>query len=189
MIHVLMTMMTFVTLLAGEPKSLKGEIKAPDLSNPLPFLQEWKILNDSSFSILYPAPWELNQTKNMGTSFILFARGISEGKFRENVNLMIQPLPPGIDLNKYVEVSEQQIRTMLANARIVGSKRIKTATDEYHEIIYTGDQGIYKLKWKQYYRVVGTKAYALTFTAAQETYDQYILTADKVLNSFKVKRE
>jgi hypothetical protein len=189
MIHVLTMVMTFVTLLADGPKNSEELKNATGLQEPLTLNEEWKTLHESNYSVDYPSTWELNQTKGMGTSFILFARGEAEGKFRENVNLMIQDLTGmGIDLNKYVEVSEQQIRTMLANAKIIGSKRIKTAAGEYHEIMYAGDQGAYHLQWKQYYWVQGEKAYVLTYTATQATYDQYFPTADKVLNSFKIKK-
>lgn len=150
--------------------------------------EQWKTLSELNYNITYPSAWELNQSKVSGTNFILFARGTVDGKFRENINLLIQDLTgKGITLDKYVEITEQQIATMLNNAKIISSKRMKTATGEYHEIIYSGDQASFSLKWKQYYWVIGEKAYVLTFTGTQATYDSFLPTADKVMNSFAFK--
>jgi hypothetical protein len=147
---------------------------------------DWKTLSEENFSISYPAVWQLDQSKAMGTTFVLFARGIEAGKFRENVNLMIQDLTGmGLDLDKYVQMSEQQFKTMITNGKLISSKRIKEG--QYHEIVATGTQGVMDLKFKQYYWVRGNRAYVLTFTALQTTYDAYEALAGKVMNTFKVK--
>ncbi len=36
-------------------------------------ISDWKTLNQTSYSIQYPKTWELNQSGQMGTSFILFS--------------------------------------------------------------------------------------------------------------------
>jgi hypothetical protein len=82
-------------------------------------------------------------------------------------------------------MSEQQFKTMITNGKLISSKRIKEG--QYHEIVATGTQGVMDLKFKQYYWVRGNRAYVLTFTALQTTYDAYEALAGKVMNTFKVK--
>lgn len=50
----------------------------------------WKTIDENTYSVQYPENWELNTDKSMGTSFILFTQQTStDDKFRENVNLII----------------------------------------------------------------------------------------------------
>src|SRR5687767_2239613 len=109
------------------------EIKAIDTQIP-----DWKSLKEADYQIQYPPNWQLDQSKNAGTAFILFGR--KEGEFRENVNLLVQDLRGlNFDLDKYVEVSEQQFGTMLLNSKLIESERIKTENGEHHKIVVEGE--------------------------------------------------
>lgn len=149
---------------------------------------DWKMLDESRFQIQYPSDWELDQNSTQGTTFILFVKKTEGQVFRTNVNLLIQNLQgTNMDLDAFVKLSEQQISTMLPNYKIVESKRIQSP-DQRHSIIFEGDQGSFRLKWKQYYWVVGESAYVLTLTTKSDSYNTIIATGDKILDSFKVKK-
>ena len=126
----------------------------------------------------------------MGTSFILFSPLTSQqDQFKENVNLIIQDLTGyNLDLDKYVEISEGQIKTMITDGKIIESKRITSRTLNYQRVIYTGKQGIFNLKFEQYYWVVGNKAFVLTLTCEETQFDNYQVTGEKVLNSFNLNK-
>ena len=149
----------------------------------------WKKLIETNYSIQYPDSWDLNNSGQMGTSFAIFSRQSSpQDKFRENVNLIIQNLQgQNINLNKYVEISEGQIKTMITNANLIESKRLSANGYEYQKVIYTGDQGIFKLKFEQYYWIKNGKAYILTLTCERNQFDTYMVTGEKILNSFSLK--
>lgn len=148
---------------------------------------DWLTLEETEFSVSYPREWELVQSGQMGTSFILFAKQSSaQDQFRENVNLLIQNLAGmKIDLDKYVEISEGQIKTMITNGNIIESKRIVENGSSFHKEIYTGDQGVLKLKFEQYYWVKKEKAYVLTFTAEVNQFDNYKGIGEEILKSFR----
>jgi hypothetical protein len=148
----------------------------------------WKTLDKLKYSVQYPSTWELDQSGKMGTSFFIFSALESEqDKFSENINLLIQDLTgKNIDLNKYTEISEGQIKTLAINSNLIESKREKKET-EYHKIIYTADQGNFRLKFEQYYWVIANKAYVLTFTCEQARFDAFKATGERILNSFKLK--
>ena len=152
--------------------------------------EDWSSLTEHNFSIDYPDHWELNTSGQMGTSFILFSP-LSSGQdqFKENVNLLIQDLTGhDLDLDKYVEISEGQIKTMITDGEIVESKRMTTEALNYQKVIYTGKQGIYNLKFEQYYWVVGNKAFVLTLTCEEVQFDNYQETGEKILNSFVINK-
>lgn len=151
-------------------------------------IEGWKSLTENNYTIQYPPTWELNQSKEMGTNFVLFSPvENSEDQFRENVNLLIQDLTgKNIDLDRYTEISEGQIKTMITNSTIDESKRIKKGNTEYHKLIYSGDQGVFQLKFEQYYWVIDEKAYVLTLTCQESTFSELKEVGEKMLNSFSI---
>ena len=153
-------------------------------------LNDWKTFDQAAYTIQYPSTWELNQSEQMGTSFILFSPLESEkDQFKENVNLLIQDLAGyHVDLNEYTEITEGQIKTMVTNAILRESVRVKNDKGEYHKLIYSGDQGIFHLTYEQYYWVMNDKAFILTFTCEQNKFVQMADTGEKILNSFKLKK-
>ena len=151
---------------------------------------DWKIFEKSEYSIQYPSTWELNQSGQNGISFILLSKlDSAHDNFRENITLLIQNLSgANIDLNKYTEISENQIKTLATNSTLIESVRLKNEGLEFQKVIYTADQGIFHLKFEQYYWVVNEKAYVLTFSAKQDAFNSYKDVSEKILNSFKIKK-
>jgi hypothetical protein len=179
--------LAFVLVILGCTRpstSPNTETSVPAINRP----ENWKYLDGPEYEISYPPNWSADQSGVSGTSFILFGRNPNEGKFRENINLIIQDLKGlNFDLDRYAELSERQVRTLVNNLKFIESKRVKLNDDEFHLVVYEGDQGQFQLKWKQYCWVEKDRAFILTFTSTRETYDLFINSADSILNSFKVK--
>jgi hypothetical protein len=148
----------------------------------------WKVLAKDSYSIQYPTNWDLDQTGYEGTTFLLASELTSpQDPFRENVTLIIHDLRgTTIYLDKLVKQSQSTFQTTLANFRLIESKRLKD-TGEYHKLVFTGDKGKTSLKFVQYLRIKGIKAYVVTFAGEQSQFENYKETGEKILNSFKVK--
>ncbi len=106
--------------------------------------EQWEKYSDSNCEIRYPSEWDENTSGQMGTSFILFSPLESDDdKFRENVNLLIQDLQgQELDLNSYVELSENQVRTLVTNGEIIKSERQNNQNGEHHKLVYNGSQGL-----------------------------------------------
>lgn len=150
----------------------------------------WKTINESTYSIQNPDNWELNTEKSMGTSFIIFSEQTSsEDKFRENINLIIQNLEGyNLNLDDYVAISEEQISKMVTNGKIIDSKRSNKNNTEFQKVIFTGKQGLFQLKFVQYYFIKDEKAYVLTFTCEEIQYEKYIFITDQILDSFLLNK-
>jgi hypothetical protein len=149
-------------------------------------IQEWETFNGSDYSIRYPSNWELNDSKQMGTSLILFSPiENSKDQFKENVNLIIQDLSSyNLDLDDFIEITLDQVKTMITNSTLLESKRVKSSNPEFHKLVYLGDQGMYHLKFEQYCWVMNDKAYILTLTCERNKFPVYKATGEKILNSF-----
>jgi len=150
--------------------------------------EDWKTHTDNGFQIQYPSEWELSLAKQMGSSFILFSPlENKDDLFRENVNLIIQDIKGmSIGLEKYAQISESQIKSMMTNAQILESKVIEKNGRRVYHLVYTADMGIYHLKFMQNYFIQNEKAYVLTFTADQKNYDRYIKVGSEILNTFEL---
>jgi hypothetical protein len=152
--------------------------------------KNWKTLQATGFSIQYPDSFDLDKSGELGTSFILFSRQTNDiDLFKENINLIIQNLEgQGIDLNKYVKISEDQIKTMVTDGKLLESKRLADKyRNEYQRVIYTGKQDEYMLKWLQYYWVENKQAYVLTLTCEAQLFERYLPVGEAIMKTFQLK--
>ena len=138
-----------------------------------------------NYVIEYPSTWKMDTSKSFGTEFTLFSpKENKEDKFSENINLIIQDLAgKSIDLDKYAQLSEEQIRT---NAKdLKGLNKIKTRSEpnEFYKFTFEMTYGAFILNTEQYYFVKDEKAYVITFSS--ETGKSKII-GQKILNSFKL---
>jgi hypothetical protein len=149
----------------------------------------WQNLDQPAYKFSYPANWVLDEAGQMGTKFIIFsALESAEDTFKENVNLIIQDLTGyNLNLDQYAKLSEEQIKNMMNNVSIGEHKRVDTGSSPHYKIIYSGDQGIYKLTFEQYYFVKDNKAYVLTLTTEQKSFEKFKAEGEKMLESFVLK--
>lgn len=149
-------------------------------------LEGWETYSKDGYSIQFPKDWQLNKEGQMGSEFAIFAPAESEiDKFRENVNLVIQDVSAyNLDLNAYAELSEKQITDMFTGAQILESGKKQNNDKSFYKMAFTATQGIFQLKFIQYYWVENKKAYVLTFTAEENKFDTFWNEGEKIMNSF-----
>lgn len=151
--------------------------------------ESWKTLDESDYTISYPPNWELNQAGQMGTKFILFSPlKTAADNFRENVNMVTQDISgQNIDLDKYAELSANQIQSMGMAVKFIDSKKLTIDGQEFQHVLYTMEQGAYNLTIDQFYIITETTAYVLTFTAETKAFEEYKALGERILNSFRLK--
>lgn len=148
-------------------------------------------LQKELFKIQYPNKWTIDTSRRMGTEFFIFSpKENATDKFLENVNLIIQDISgQNIDLDKYAEISKDQITTMAIGSKIHEAKKIKKGKTEYYKIIYEMTQGTLKVKLEQYYFVTDTRAFVLTLTTELSKFANFKTVGEAVLNSFQLRNE
>jgi hypothetical protein len=163
--------------------------KSPVRRFPASISKEWKMLEEKEYSIQYPKNWCLEKPGTTGQNFILFSQPSSlNDRFRDNVNLLTQHLTDkNINLDKFVEISVRQVRTMVVNSVIIENERINTGGQELHKLIYTGDSGRLNLKFVQYYWIKNEKAYILTLTCDANQFDKHKKIVQRIMGSFKLQ--
>ena len=114
---------------------------------------KWKKLDLANYSIRYPANWALEQkdSPTPGTIIInpltiLSPLESPQDKFRENINLVIEQLAGrtidgveggNINLDKYAELSTNQLKLEMPNFHIVATKQSDNIHRNYHKNIIT----------------------------------------------------
>ncbi|MEN9571311.1 MAG: hypothetical protein RL172_2542 [Bacteroidota bacterium] len=149
-----------------------------------------KTITKNGYSITYPNKWAADSSGKMGADLYIFSEKENEqDRFRENINVLIQNLSGmGIDLDRYVQLSIDQIKSLLPGSKIFETKRMSTASKRpYHKIIYSMNQQGFELMVEQYYFVNANKAYVVTYTAEVTRFEQYKQSAEQILNSFSLK--
>lgn len=151
---------------------------------------EHNILTRGNYSIEYPADWEVDTAGTSGTQFILFAPADEDDDaFSENVNMMIQdgPIVGKMTLEDISRNTIEDMKRYFTDVKLLRND-VKTTTGREHlEMVYTANRNGMDLKFEQYVWVVGDKFYVLTFSSEKGMYNIYKETAQRILNSFKIK--
>ncbi len=148
----------------------------------------WKSFVSKKCSIKYPSEWTLDDSGLMGSHLFLFSPLDSiNDDFRENVNIMIQDISAyKLTLEDYAKISEEQILKLATNSEIIESEKVKINNEEFHKLIYKADQGIYHLKFEQYYWIKNNEAFVITLTCKESEFEEYKQLGEEILNSFKL---
>ncbi|MEL6867101.1 MAG: hypothetical protein AAFP19_21940 [Bacteroidota bacterium] len=149
--------------------------------------EQWKILKKDNYEIRFPGDWSVDTSQQMGTTFVLLSPvSDAEDQFRENVNLMVQDLSAyDLNLDQLAKSTESQISNLITDAKMVLSEREERAGEAYHHLVYTGKQGIFDLRYEQYFWLKAKKAYILTLTVEIDQVEAYQETGKLILNSFQ----
>jgi hypothetical protein len=152
-------------------------------------LKDWNTFNRNQYIISYPATWRTDTSGAMGADAFFFSPKDSDtDKFSENVNVMIQSLAgTNINLDQFVENSERQIKTLVTEGVLVESKRMNRNGRAFHYLLYTGTQGLFKLKTAQYYFIEGEKAFVVTLVTETHRFEEYEKTGMQMMDSFRIK--
>ncbi|MFH1563605.1 MAG: PsbP-related protein [Nitrospirota bacterium] len=137
--------------------------------------------------IKYPKDWT-KQEKIMGMNVIFSSPLESDSDtFQENVNVIVQDLSAQpMTLDEYTKLSLEQVKQIVTDASIPYSSATTLDGNSANRIIYTGRVGIYNIKWMQIYTIKDNTAYILTYTAETDKYNDFLDTAQEMINSFEI---
>jgi len=138
------------------------------------------------YSILFPQGWEIRE---QGPTIVmaLSPREGAADPFRENINVCAENLNRTVTIEEYMSASLVSMRRMLKGfqelsrgTQIIGDR--KSAW-----LIYTHSTFGKPVKGIVYLFVKGNRGYAVTCTATEETFDNYIETFRKTVATFSLK--
>ncbi len=140
------------------------------------------------FIIEFPSSWSLDTSHMMKTECILFASPEGDNdRFRENINVLIQPLgDPLFSLEKYKTISEQQLTHLPGKIETEESAIILKDGKTYYRMSYVLSQEQFQLHITSICYIKNAKAFLVTFTTEAAKYETYKNEGEKVLASFQL---
>ena len=84
--------------------------------------QSTNTLDKEDFSIVYPTTYQLDESKSMGTTFILYSAADTKKKedFRENINLIMQEVNPAeMDLQAIIQSTGGSARPLMRSKEAI----------------------------------------------------------------------
>ena len=136
------------------------------------------------FSVTPPPGW--TQVSYPGAAVVFADKPV--GNFAPNLNVVVQPLPPGITQAQYHALSVEQIKTLITDSRIISTRATTLGGAKANETVYTGRQGEYNLYFIATYAVTGGKAYLVTATTTQGNQARLSPVNAAFVKSFKLLR-
>ncbi|MCC7030221.1 MAG: hypothetical protein IT257_07945 [Chitinophagaceae bacterium] len=143
-------------------------------------------VQNHQYRIQYPNTWRIDSSRNMGTELIFYSPLDNAGDpFSENVNLMIQNLQGmNIDLQKYKEITEQQLKELGGESKIYQSAILTKDQLSHFRMDYQMTQENRTLRFTAMCYIKDEKAYLLTFTSSVEDYEKFKNAGESILKSF-----
>jgi hypothetical protein len=142
------------------------------------------------YSLSYPKSWIIDTSKMFGMDIIIRSpKTDSLDDFIENMNVFFQDLNGmNYTLFKMGKEGEDQIKNMVTDVQIIDSRLDSTISPQTYILRYKGRQGKFLLTTIQHYYLKDEVGYALTMTIKKEEEQSYILDADKIFDSFRIRQ-
>jgi len=137
------------------------------------------------FSIKLPKEWE-NKEGFMSSSVIsLSPLENSTDKFRENVNVVVEDMPSGMELEEYFTKNVTNLAKFLADFHEFqrGTAYISEADAKW--LIYSGKFGTIEVKNKVFFLVNGRRGYTITCSATPDGFARYKNKFEEIAQSFE----
>ena len=141
---------------------------------------------EQGFKIDYPEVWSQQNRDDMFATGAVFSSPIEgEADFQEQISVLVEDLPKDMSLAQYTEESLAQIKK-LSDPNVASPQTVNLGETSAQRVIYNGLEEGNWVRRMQTWSVVGDRAYVITYTALPESYDSYLPTVEKMIESFEI---
>ena len=144
--------------------------------------------SEYGITIKYPKTWERQDLENPITAEIvtfISPKQSNTDNFQEKVIISVDKFSGTLDDLQKSNIKE--INNTVSGAKIVDKSLITLANKEASKLVFTGKNGQDILKNMQVVTLKGDKAYTITYTAKIDDYNQFVETAETMINSLQIK--
>ena len=145
----------------------------------------------SGIKIKYPADWRKNDITDIFTGdlveFLAPAKNGNEN-FPPKLNIEVTELKTPISLPEYTQNKITEITRYLKNAKIHKSEpTIMANLPPVHTVVYSGKEKQMDVKRMAIWLLKNDRAYMITYTAEESQYDEFLTTAQEMINSVEIR--
>ena len=102
----------------------------------------------------------------------------------ENLWIIVQELQAEQDIESYIETTINELKNLFSD--FIEKENKDTKLNNWKSIVYEFSDKWLNLKAQQTVFIQDNKAYVFTYTATKETFEKYIDTINKIINSFTI---
>lgn len=144
---------------------------------------------DDNVSIQTPKGWTLKENPQPGTQASFLSSKEGEGdKFIENVGLNVSDLSakPNVTLDEIVKAWTDQSQSEFPDSfKVVSEEKTTLGGVEAVKITYRAKDEVSALKGMAIFALKDNKAYILSYSAEEKSFDKFLDGVNQIINSFK----
>ncbi|WP_239616158.1 DUF1795 domain-containing protein [Cohnella mopanensis] len=147
----------------------------------------FKTFKDGTYGTTFQYPEDWTYQENIGGAIVAFLspRENDSDMFQENINFLIQDLGgQKVKLADYVDATKQQLGALITGFKLEDEGASSEDGVEAYNLLYSGKQGEYNLKWQQSFAIIEGKAYVITYTAEEGSFDKFVDQAGSIAESW-----
>ena len=170
---------------ASSPSAIPGDSgMKPSAREELPGFAKFKD-DASGVEIQYPKEWSMHHD---GINAIAVFTTPPEDGFPANVTINMQDLGGDeTDLDQYVELKKKQTQEVFPDFKMIEDESYLTDDGlDIRVIKFTVKQGDIKMTLQQLLTIKNGKAYGLTYTADDDTFDKYVETVGRMVETLVI---
>jgi hypothetical protein len=163
-------------------------------TKPLADTAAWRTYTDTAyeFTMRYPAAWEFKPRSTNTRFFVTSYKENDADRFRENLNCIVRVIEQqGFTARAAEAAIKKSLSEKLKDYRLIHSAYTTWNGVAALELDYTCTQesggDTYNLRMYQRLAIIKSTLFTLTFTAEAGSYDKYVGTVKKMVQSLKVK--
>jgi hypothetical protein len=137
-----------------------------------------------SFEIDVPPGWQALRDLGMMRVAVVSPQEGATDSFQENVNVVLDGLPPGMTWEAYEQRSLAQMQQGMADFATVESGEVEVGAHSATRSIYEHTLNGRRLRVLNYTIREGDRVYVITGSAPADTFERYASTFDDVARSF-----
>ncbi|HLD62633.1 MAG TPA: PsbP-related protein [Candidatus Norongarragalinales archaeon] len=158
--------------------SAQASAQAPSASD---FEVKW--YDAVQFRAAYPASW----TAQEGEGYTLFQSPVESesDEIRENINVVVAPMPAESTLQSYVEAALQP--SVEGGAKVIGAGDLTFSGVPAKKVVYSEQSEGMELQYLQVFAAKDGMIYIVTYTATVQTFGKFLAEVENAARLFEIK--
>lgn len=141
---------------------------------------------EGHFTLSYPSNWEMMEGFQGTVVSVVSPMESEQDQFRENVNVVIEPLDAEISLEDYFEMSRQNLREAFQSYQEHDSGEVNLGGVKAKRLVYSFKIENISVKCLLYVVVKGKYAYAVTGGSTPQDFAKHLKQLEAVAGSFRL---
>lgn len=149
--------------------------------------QKMLTYSEELFNIKYPDTWSIENKEAHKVNVIFRAPGSggSDNEFLPTVSIYAVNLTDSDkDFNKYTDSVVEDLKSKYENFELISRDPYKISDFNCTALVYKAQLSGYNIESRQIIGESSGKIYIITYMSDKGTFDAYLKTADKIINSF-----